>query len=121
MGNSDSEPDPAIQARVAEIMAEIAEGLRWRPVKSPSPASSADAPSDAHILAVLEPQERDTWSRLQPSDRAKLTREFRDDPISELGLSYLRKKIVLLAPPPADDQAGAQPAEVSSSVAATAK
>jgi hypothetical protein len=108
------EPDPAIQARVAEIMAEIAAGLRWQPVKSPSPASSAAAPSDAHIRAVLELPEQDTWNRLQPSDRVKLTREFRDDPISELGLSYLRKKIVLLAPPTPDDQVVAQPAAVGS-------
>jgi hypothetical protein len=105
-------PKPDYHAMAAAIVADYRSVTRWQPTAPSSPASSGHP--EAHILAVLEPQERDTWNRLQPSDRSRLTREFRDDPISAAGLGYLRKKIVLLAPP-APDQAEAQPAAVSSS------
>lgn len=107
----DSEPDPAIQARVAEILTEIAEGIRWQPAESPSPASSEDP--ERHVLEVLEPEERKLWNRVPAAARAKLAREFRGG-ITANGLGYLRKKIALLAPPAPDDQGG-EPAAGSSS------
>jgi hypothetical protein len=115
MGNSDSEPDPAIQARVAEIMAEIAAGLRWQSPKPGDPPRASEDDPEAHVVAALTADERQLWHRLQPADRVKLTREFRGG-ITPNGRSYLAKVIVLLAPPAPDDQAEApQPSAVSSS------
>jgi hypothetical protein len=101
-------PKPDYHAMAAAIVADYRSVTRWQPTAPSSPASSGDP--EAHILAVLEPQERDAWSRLQPSDRAKLVKEFRDE-ITPNGLGYLRKKIVLLAPPAPDGQGDAQPAD----------
>jgi hypothetical protein len=111
---SDNQVDPAIQARVAEILTEIAEGMRWRPLAPSPPASSAGAPPEQHILDALESDDRARWAQLPDPDRKRLIREFRNPPISPTGLSYLRKKITSLAPP-APDQGYAQPAAVSSS------
>jgi hypothetical protein len=110
----DRQVDPAIQARVAEILTEIAEGMRWRSMAPSPPASSAGAPPEQHLLEQLEPDERILWDRVPAADRARLVREFRGG-ITANGRSYLAKVIVLLAPPAPDDQADAQPAVVSSS------
>jgi hypothetical protein len=111
------EPANDIQAAAWAAVQEYRAAIRWHPPGSSLGSSLASrGDPEQHILAVLTEDERTLWNRIQPPERAKLTREFRDDPITPNGLGYLRKKIVLLAPP-APDQGEAQAAAVGSAAA----
>jgi hypothetical protein len=86
--------------------------MRWHPPGSSlgSSLASRGNPEQA-ILEVLDPDERAQWATLPAADRAKLVREFRGGPITPNGRSYLKKRIALQSPAPADRPAASSVAK----------
>jgi hypothetical protein len=89
-------------AQANALAAEIGNG-GWRramlePPGRPPDEAAAQAEPPTDVLALLTPEEREMFDRVPAADQARLLREFRGG-ATPTGLSYLRKKIALLAMP----------------------
>jgi hypothetical protein len=105
-------PANDIQAAAWAAVQEYREAIRWHPPGSSLGSSLASrGDPEQHILAVLTEDERAQWATLPAADRAKLMREFKGGPITPNGQSYLKKRIALQSPAPADQPAASSVAK----------